>query len=263
MTQKPWVRGYQSSYLIGFIIIGVVAMRTVIFYQGESSLTAASLLLSFYGLFYVAEPLLSHRLRWYRWLYFPLQIGLVLALSSLRPFTDVSNLLYVPLCARAVRSFSHRVALACLILLTLLLSATLLLGMAWLEGLALSLLYLTVCGFLISYDLLFDRTVDDRVRSQALLADLQNAHQKLKEYADQAEELAAARERNRLARELHDTVSQRIFSITLTARSAQLLLERDPARVPEQLDRLQELTADSLSQLRSLITQLRPTQKSQ
>ena len=69
-------------------------------------------------------------------------------------------------------------------------------------------------------------------------------------------------ERNRLARELHDTVSQLIFSISLTARSAQLLLKRDPARVPEQLNRLQEMTTDALSQLRSLITQLRPPQKS-
>ena len=67
-------------------------------------------------------------------------------------------------------------------------------------------------------------------------------------------------ERNRLARELHDTVSQLIFSINLTTRSAQLLLKKDPARVPDQLKRLQEMTTDALSQLRSLITKLRPPQ---
>ena len=67
-------------------------------------------------------------------------------------------------------------------------------------------------------------------------------------------------ERNRLARELHDTVSQLIFSINLTTRSAQLLLKKEPARVADQLNRLQEMTADALAQLRSLISQLRPTQ---
>ena len=46
--------------------------------------------------------------------------------------------------------------------------------------------------------------------------------------------------------------------LILTARSAQLLLERDPGRVPEQLLRLQEMTGEALSQLRSLITQMRP-----
>ena len=69
-------------------------------------------------------------------------------------------------------------------------------------------------------------------------------------------------ERNRLARELHDTVSQQIFSISLTTRSAQLLLEREPDRVPEILKRLQSMTLDALSQLRLFITQLHPPQKS-
>ena len=88
----------------------------------------------------------------------------------------------------------------------------------------------------------------------------EQAHQALKEYASQAEELAAVRERNRLARELHDSVSQVIFGITLTSQSARLLLERDPARVPELLDRLEELTGSALGRLRSLIAQLRPPQ---
>jgi signal transduction histidine kinase len=111
---------------------------------------------------------------------------------------------------------------------------------------------------LISYDLLYTQTRADQTKSQLLLAELQQAHQKLQESAEQAEELAAARERNRLARELHDTISQLIFSITLTARSARLLLVKDPARIPEQLDRLQEMTSSALTQLRSLIAELRP-----
>ena len=106
----------------------------------------------------------------------------------------------------------------------------------------------------------FRRHRRTRRRAGALLADLQSAHTRLQEYAAQAEELASARERNRLARELHDSVSQAIFSITLTSQSARILLEREPARVPEQVDRLQEMTGQALVQLRSLIAQLRPPQ---
>jgi len=91
---------------------------------------------------------------------------------------------------------------------------------------------------------------------------LQAAHRKLQNTPWQAQELAAARERNRLARELHDSVSQAIFSITLTSRSARLLLDREPARVPELIDRLQAMTADALNQLRSLIAELRPPKNS-
>jgi signal transduction histidine kinase len=101
-----------------------------------------------------------------------------------------------------------------------------------------------------------------RQNSQALLNELQATHEQLESYMAQVEELTTIEERNRLARDLHDTVSQLIFSISLTSRSAQLLLKKDPARVGEEISRLQNVSSAALSQLRSLITQLRPPQKS-
>jgi signal transduction histidine kinase len=100
----------------------------------------------------------------------------------------------------------------------------------------------------------------DQAENRTLLTDLQAAHRDLQAYAGQVEALTAARERNRLARELHDSVSQTIFSITLTAQAARLLLDRDPARVPELLDRLESMTGSALAQLRSLIAKLHPPQ---
>jgi signal transduction histidine kinase len=147
-----------------------------------------------------------------------------------------------------------------MILFAVLLTGTLIPGVGWMEGMGLSLVMLGGGTFLISYELLYTQTQADQTESEVLLAELQQAHQELQAYAAQAEELAAARERNRLAQELHDSVSQVIFSITLTSHAARLLLERDPARVPEQLDRLQDMTGSALGQLRSLIAQLRPPQ---
>jgi signal transduction histidine kinase len=252
------VRGYQAGYLIGFIIIAVVVMRDVLFFQSNLPIVILHLLL--YSLFYILEPWLSNSLQWYKFVYFPMQTAIVISLTNLRPFTDISSLLYVPLSIQAVRTFSRRSAVALLILFTILLSLTQILGIGWLEGLALVLTYLAVCAFLISYDFLYFRTQADREECQRLLAELQAAHRAVQLQADQTEELAAARERNRLARELHDSVNQSIFSITLTSRAARLLLEREPARVPEQLDRLQTMTGEALSQLRTLIEKLRPPQ---
>jgi signal transduction histidine kinase len=180
----------------------------------------------------------------------------------LRPFLDASAILYLPLFLRALHFFSRRVAIAWMILFAALLSATLILGMGWAAGLAFDLMVLGGCAFLVSYDLLTAQMQADQAESQVLVAELQQAHQKLQESAAHAAELAATRERNRLARELHDSVSQTIFSITLTAQAARLLLEREPARVPEQLDRLQEMTSSALVQLRSLIAQLHPPSSS-
>jgi signal transduction histidine kinase len=161
-----------------------------------------------------------------------------------------------------LHAFSRRTAFAWMIFLTVLLTATMILGAGWMLGIGLSLVMLGGGTFLISYEMLYTQTQADEAESEVLLAKLQQAHQELQAHAAQAEELAAARERNRLARELHDSVSQMIFGVTLTSQAARLLLERDPTRVPEQLDRLQETTGSALGQLRSLIAQLRPPQNS-
>ena len=248
---------YRGGYLVGFLIAGVAAIRVILFYQGPTRLVAV-LLLAAYGLLYAVEPLLSVRVRWFRFVYFPLQTALVLTLASLRPLLDFTNVLYVPLGVQALHAFSRWVAAAWMILYAALLSALPILGMGWAAGLSFDLLLLAGGVFLVSYDLLYSRTQAGQAESETLLAELQQAHQRLQEYATQAEELAAARERNRLARELHDSVSQMVFGITLTSQSARLLLERDPARVPEQLDRLEEMTGSALGQLRSLIAELRP-----
>ncbi|WP_324419240.1 histidine kinase [Phycicoccus sp.] len=74
-------------------------------------------------------------------------------------------------------------------------------------------------------------------------------------------EAAGAAERHRLARELHDSVSQALFSMTMHARTAQRHLEplgteADPARA--EVARLQELTRGALAEMRALIFELRP-----
>ena len=66
-------------------------------------------------------------------------------------------------------------------------------------------------------------------------------------------------ERSRLARDLHDSVTQTIFSLTLTTEATRQLLERDPSRLPSQLDKLQDLSKSALEEMRSLIFEMRPT----
>jgi signal transduction histidine kinase len=77
---------------------------------------------------------------------------------------------------------------------------------------------------------------------------------------ERSRELSAIEERNRLARDLHDSVVQKLFGIVLAARSAGLLLERDSAGAREQVDRLGELAQEAVGELRSLVFQLRPAE---
>jgi PAS domain S-box-containing protein len=74
----------------------------------------------------------------------------------------------------------------------------------------------------------------------------------------QAAAIAANEERANLARELHDSVTQALFSMGLTTRALELLLDRDPAAVREKLHELQDLQKDALAEMRTLIFELRP-----
>jgi signal transduction histidine kinase len=98
-----------------------------------------------------------------------------------------------------------------------------------------------------------------RKKSEQFLAELQVAHQQLQAYTGQAEELAVIAERNRLARNLHDSVSQTVFSMTLSAEAARILFDRDKSRAATELDKLQGLAKSALAEMRSLVFELRPT----
>ncbi len=75
----------------------------------------------------------------------------------------------------------------------------------------------------------------------------------------QAAELAASQERAHLARELHDSVTQALFSIGLTLRSVELLLDTDLEAARGKLVELRELQKDALAEMRTLIFELRPS----
>jgi signal transduction histidine kinase len=77
---------------------------------------------------------------------------------------------------------------------------------------------------------------------------------------ERSRELSIVEERNRLARELHDSLVQKLFGVVLAAQSAGTLMERDLDAAREQVAVLQELTQEAIVELRSLVFQLRPAE---
>lgn len=88
--------------------------------------------------------------------------------------------------------------------------------------------------------------------NQAALA-IENA--RLRTRAAQA---AVAAERGRLARDLHDSVTQTLFSASLIAEVVPDLWERNPATAREQLQELRQLTRGAMAEMRTLLMELRP-----
>jgi signal transduction histidine kinase len=197
------------------------------------------------------QPLWQH-------LYFVFQSLLVLVLIALRPRFDFMVILYVLLSFQAVMIFPGRTRWIWVAVLALLSSIPLMVGLGALQGLSLALMPMTI-GLVFAAYVAVTQEIEAGLRNrQTLLAQLQEANRQLTASNDQVEELSAIQERNRLARELHDSVSQTMFSISLQARAAQIMLECEPDRLRSQLEQLQALTHNALEEMRGLIAHLRP-----
>ncbi len=75
---------------------------------------------------------------------------------------------------------------------------------------------------------------------------------------ERSRELTIAGERARIAHELHDAVSQKLFSLRLTAQAAAALVDRDPPRARTELRQVARLAAEATDELRAVVIELRP-----
>ena len=96
-----------------------------------------------------------------------------------------------------------------------------------------------------------------RKESQILLEDLTAAHLKLQTYAAQAEELAVAEERNRLAREMHDTLGHRLTVGIVQLEGAERFVDVEPERARIMLVTVKQQMREALSELRQAVATLR------
>lgn len=115
--------------------------------------------------------------------------------------------------------------------------------------------FTSASGFVLAFSHLVGRERAARAEVERLLRDLQRANDRLAEYVTTVEELATTKERNRIAREVHDGLGH-----TLTVASVQLEAARtrigDPT-VDERLERVQHILREGLGELRRSVSILR------
>lgn len=102
------------------------------------------------------------------------------------------------------------------------------------------------CYLLIAHD------ISDRIKAEESLIQAQSKLQK------ELQERTASEERQRLARELHDSVSQALYGIALGAHTALTLLDTDHNKVQEALQYVIDQTQAGLTEMKALIFELRP-----
>ncbi|TFG72472.1 MAG: sensor histidine kinase [Anaerolineales bacterium] len=105
--------------------------------------------------------------------------------------------------------------------------------------------------FVIIYVELYSRQIEAREESQKLLRELETAHAKLSEYAAQVEDLTLANERQRLARELHDTLAQGLVGLILQLEATATHLQNG------HLERAEEIIRHAMSRARVTLADAR------
>jgi len=100
---------------------------------------------------------------------------------------------------------------------------------------------------------------EERARTEVekLVNDLGNANRSLREYAVQAEELAITKERNRLAREIHDGLGHYLTTIYMQVQAARVVMKADPQKAQDALNKAQNLAQDALDDVRRSVAALR------
>jgi signal transduction histidine kinase len=181
---------------------------------------------------------------------------LVLALLSLEPEIDFMTGLFVPLAFLAAFLLDGRMVWIWVTVLAVLTAGSLMLYLGPLRGLSLALGSMAL-EIVVAAIVLAAREIEAaRQRSQTMLQELETTHRQLQEYAAQAGELATLDERERVARDLNDSVAQtvsRILTATRSAKDSLATVEAAP-----RLAALQAQTQQALAQMRSLIAELRP-----
>ncbi|MBN1373315.1 MAG: HAMP domain-containing protein [Anaerolineaceae bacterium] len=108
----------------------------------------------------------------------------------------------------------------------------------------------------------FSVRIDDKNQDEIglLAADLNHMAGELQALMQTRQELAAVDERNRLARDLHDSVKQQVFATSMNLAAAQSLWEKNPAEARSRLEAALALSRQSQQELTGLIQTLRPVQ---
>lgn len=246
---------YVTSY---FMIISTV-IRSQSGFRGESFHEPITIPLAVFIVLFVIEPLLSRKSHLLTHIYLGVQTLIASYLLFIPPHADYMAVLYIALVYQAIYVLPEKIGLRWVSAITLVMVGMILYGHGFADGIGYIINYV-LAHFLVSGLLIItNRAVSAREESQRLLLELQAAHEKLQEYAIQVEELTVEQERNRLARNLHDSVTQTLFTMTLTTETAKILIDRDKKQAVEQLDNLLDLSRSALAEMRSLIFDLRPT----
>src|SRR6185436_428358 len=183
-------------------------------------------------------------------IYFIVQLLIAGLLIKLRGRSGELALILLPLAGQSALLLPMRWMIAVCALIYVLLVMPLILVSRWIDALAVALAYGTGIVFVV----VFTRVAAAEREARTALA---QANQRLRDHAAQVEELATTKERNRLAREIHDSLGHYLTVVNVQIGAARTILEQDRPRALDHLSKAQALTQEGLAEVRHSVAALR------
>jgi signal transduction histidine kinase len=262
-TPAP-LRSYRQIVVIIAVVAGYGLALADNISHGELSLsileTAALLAvgLAFLILNLNEERLLDQRpARWKVPLYFIVQLALFTVSVYLAGTVNGVWLVAMPLVGTAVGRLPLWGQIAVSACILVILAWRPVVESGWQVGFSLVISVLPVIFFVALFVKLLMREEEARGRAEQLAHDLETANRQLSAHAAQAEELAISKERNRLAREIHDSLGHYLTVINVQLQAALTVLDDDRRRAVMAVETAQQLTQEGLVAVRQSVSALR------
>jgi signal transduction histidine kinase len=257
MVQEIASRRENRIFLVASYIFLIAA--ALVGLPNSSSVTnrwAEAILLVVMGILLALTPKETSP-KWQIHLYLGAQGSLTAVLMFLNPGFTMYPTLYTLLSFQAVLLLSARPGAPWIAAYALATTAAFFIDFGLEEALYAGVVYAGIDIFFGAFASTLRRVDAARRESEALLQELREAHQQLQEYALRVEELTVVEERNRMAREMHDTIGHRLTVASVQLEGAQRLCAADPERAASMVGTVRGQVREALSELRSTVATLR------
>lgn len=183
-------------------------------------------------------------------LYLSVQLVLAGALILIRGSSGELSLILLPLAGQAALLLSTRWLVPVCAFIYMVLVMPLIISSRWVDAIAIAVVYGTGIVFVV----VFTRVAASEREARR---DLDEANQLLRDGASKVEELAITKERNRLAREIHDSVGHYLTVVNVQIGAAEATLDSDLPRAKNHLSTARTLTKQGLAEVRHSVAALR------
>jgi len=189
--------------------------------------------------------------------YFVVQCALLTAMIFCSPVRGIFGIIVLPVMSQAVFDLRPRNAVLVGVYLFAMSISVFVVAYGWQAGREAAISYLTAFAFTIVFTIITKRALDAREREEKLRQEVEAANAKLRAQAVQTEELATTRERNRVAREIHDGVGHYLTVVKTQLDAAAALMPTQPDKAREAVIKAAKLTGEALDDVRRSVGALR------